>query len=990
MPEYLVRCLIESARNKNSWRHTMTPEQWARIEDLYHRTLAVEKNERKAFLRDICADDPELRQELERLLSEDNVRESFLEEPVLQRAVRDLAEPTAQSWIGRRVGSYEVLSLLGIGGMGEVYRARDTKLRRDVAIKVLPKAFAENTDRLRRFEREAQALASFNHPHIGAIYGFEEVQGERALILELIEGESLSDRLSAGALPVEQALKIAQEIALALEAAHEKGILHRDLKPANIKITPDGTVKVLDFGLAKSFAEGGPEADHTLTTGRTEEGAILGTVAYMSPEQARGRPVDKRTDIWAFGCVLFEMFTGTTAFSGDTTSDTLAAVLEREPDWTLLPASAPGGVARLIHRMLVKDPKRRIRDIGDARIEIDEALSRQSAAADPIPAPVWRSRPAPWRLVTFASIVAVASGAAMTAIVLTNRENPESRPYGAAARTIATQLTNYGGTEAGGALSPDGRSFVFASDQGGSPDIWLRQVSGGEPVRLTNDAAEEADPVYAPDGESIYFTRRERNGSGIWQTGILGGQPRKVLDDAQKPAPSRDGRSLAYVSSEIGSNGLIGYTIKVSGLNGGSTRELVRSIPPGWGSPRPAWSPDGRWIAYSAGALFGPAGVFVVDAPTGQQRQVTQLPFGTNDSGQPAWLPDNRHLLVSYLPFSRQQAPADIGVIDSQDGSISRLTTTVADGFSSPSVSADGSRLIVTSSHFLREVWKVPLGSDPDANGREAVRLLEGSAGPLWTFVSRDGRTLLFNSPSSGSRNLWTMPVDGSAPARQITAVPGDAVSHSSLSPDGKRVAFASTAAGRSDIWTQNVDGTDLRQLTNDEPADSWPVWSPDGQWIAYLSFRDGRPETWRVRSAGGSLEKFPDGPSRGDWILQPGGGGTLSTWTIGGGLQLRDVERGTVLWTQPFPGLGLSLPMFSPDARSISAPFRETRDHDAVRIFDVATGKSRIAVRLPFHVAFRASWVDDGRALVVNRVDQISHIVLFDRFWDNEPAKKP
>jgi len=616
--------------------------------------------------------------------------------------------------------------------------------------------------------------------------------------------------------------------------------------------------------------------------------------------------------------------------------------------------------------------------------------SEATAPADSIPSPVSASRPAPWRLVTFASIVALASGAVLTAVVLTNRENPaDSSRYGSAARMIATQLTNYGGTEAGGALSPDGRSFVFASDHGGTPDIWLRQVSGGEPVRLTNDDAEEADPVYSPDGESIYFTRRDRNGMGIWQTGILGGQSRKVMDGALKPAPSRDGQSLAYLSSETSPNDS-GWTIKVSGLNGGSTRELVRNIPQGWFPPRPAWSPDGRWIAYTAGVLFGPAGVFVVDSATGQQRQVTQLPFGSTDAGQPTWLPDNRHLVVAYLPFSRQQASADIGVIDIQNGSISRLTSTVADGFSAPSVSADGSRLIVTSSRFLREVWKVPLGSDPDANGRAAVRLLDGSAAPLWTFVSRDGRTLLFNSPASGSRNLWTMPVDGSAPARQITGVPGDAVSHSSLSPDGKRVAFASIASGRSDIWTQNVDGTDLRQLTNDEPADSWPVWSPDGQWIAYNSFRNGRAETWRVRSAGGSLEKFPDGPSRGDWILRPGGGGSWSTWYTSNGLQLSDVERGVVLWTRPFPGLGLSLPMFSQDARSISAPFREGRDHDAIRIFDVATGNSRVAVRLPFHIAFRASWIDDDRALVVNRLDQISHIVLFDRFWDDEPAKKP
>jgi Tol biopolymer transport system component len=350
-------------------------------------------------------------------------------------------------------------------------------------------------------------------------------------------------------------------------------------------------------------------------------------------------------------------------------------------------------------------------------------------------------------------------------------------------------------------------------------------------------------------------------------------------------------------------------------------------------------------------------------------------------------LPDNRHLVISYLPSARHQAPGDLGILDIQDGSISRLTATVGDGFTAPSVSADGSRLIVTSLRYVREVWKVPLGSDPEANGRAAVRLVDSSAAPMWTFVSRDGRTLLFNSPASGSRNLWTMPVDRSAPPRQITAVPDDAISHSSLSPDGTHVAFASIASGHSDIWTQHVDGSDLRQLTNDEPADSWPVWSPDGQWIAYMSFRDNRRETWRIPSVGGTPDKIFDG-WRGDWIRQPSGSGT---WIVSGpNVRLFDVERRAVVWEQRLPGGGFSMPVFSPDGRSISAPFREARDHDVIRVFDAETGKSRVAVRLPFHVFFRASWVDDGRALVVNRFDPISHIVMFDRFWVSELAQRP
>ena len=289
---------------------------------------------------------------------------------------------------GTRLGPYETIALLGAGGMGEVYRARDTRLRREVAIKILPPAFTSDPDRLARFEREARVLASLNHPHIGSIYGFEEDDNVRALVLELIEGPTLAHRVANGPLPVSEALDIGRQIADALDAAHEKGIIHRDLKPANIKMTPDGTVKVLDFGLAKLDAGEGFSRDltqsPTVTFNGTRDGLILGTPAYMSPEQARGQAIDKRTDIWAFGCVLYEMLTGRRAFEGNTFSDTIAAVLEREADWSALPEGIAPGVRRLLGRCLTKDLKHRQRDMGDARIELEpvpSSLPSQSSTA---------------------------------------------------------------------------------------------------------------------------------------------------------------------------------------------------------------------------------------------------------------------------------------------------------------------------------------------------------------------------------------------------------------------------------------------------------------------------------------------------------------------------------------------------------------------------------------------------------------------------------
>ena len=286
---------------------------------------------------------------------------------------------------GTRLGPYEILSALGAGGMGEVYRARDTKLNRDVALKVLPPAFTADADRVARFEREARLLASLNHPHIGSIYGLEDTGGAPALVLELVEGDTLDDRVRRGPLPVPEALAVARQIADALDAAHASGIVHRDLKPSNIKITPAGIVKVLDFGLAKALAAEGSGPDvstsPTMTASETIPGVILGTAAYMSPEQARGQPVDKRTDIWAFGCVLFEMLSGSSAFGRQTVTDTLAAVVGAEPEWTSLPAGTPATIRHLLTRCLQKDAMRRLHDIADARIELDDAMAAPAAAA---------------------------------------------------------------------------------------------------------------------------------------------------------------------------------------------------------------------------------------------------------------------------------------------------------------------------------------------------------------------------------------------------------------------------------------------------------------------------------------------------------------------------------------------------------------------------------------------------------------------------------
>src|SRR5262245_59868785 len=357
----------------------MDGDRWRQISRLYHAALERPAEERTAFLAEACAGDEELRREIESLLAQGASADGVLSGGAVVAAAGLVSHVEDSVLTGHRIGAYQVLAPIGAGGMGVVYRARDTRLGREVAIKILPRAFTADADRLARFEREARVLASLNHPAIAAIHGVEESDGIRALVLELVEGETLAQRITARktGLPVKEALDIARQIAEALEAAHEKGIVHRDLKPANIKITPAGIVKVLDFGLAKLEVTSGEGAEGvsespTITVNDTRDGLIVGTAAYMSPEQARGQAVDKRTDIWAFGCVLYEMLSGRRAFSGETLTDTLAAILEREPDWHVLPDATPSTIRRLLRRCLEKDSKRRLRDICDVRIELDE------------------------------------------------------------------------------------------------------------------------------------------------------------------------------------------------------------------------------------------------------------------------------------------------------------------------------------------------------------------------------------------------------------------------------------------------------------------------------------------------------------------------------------------------------------------------------------------------------------------------------------------
>ena len=876
---------------------------------------------------------------------------------------------------GVRISVYEVLSTIGAGGMGEVYRARDTRLNRDVALKVLPAIFAVDRDRLARFEREARTLAALNHPNIAQIYGVVDSPADAgapsipALVMEFVAGEDLADRVARGPLPAGEAIRIATQIAEALDAAHERGIVHRDLKPANIRLTPDGSVKVLDFGVAKALDLVSGTSETVTSHHVTQDGVIVGTASYMSPEQARGLPVDRRTDIWAFGCVLYEMLTGQRAFRGETTSDISAAILTAEPDWSALPAATPANVRRVLTRLLQKDPKRRARDIADVRFALEEAGVDPTIEASAPP----RRMPRVWQtLAVVSTVLAIALGAML---LFARRPSLDVAPA-VGSRALVTVLTGNGGFASNPALAPDGGSFVYVSDDRGQPDIFRRQIEGGDPVPLTQDAATEADLVFAPNGEWVYFTRQDAGPSAIWRVGALGGNARKVVDNARAPAVSRDGRHLAYLTATSP-----GYALVVAAADGANPRVLVRDLR--FQFPvRPSWSPDGRLLAYSVGALFQPRNLFVVNVEDASVRQVTRYERGSEGPTAQSWLPDGRRLLVSYWAQPRAQlAGSDLGILDVESGQITRLTMNTEENFNAPSLSLDGTRAIATASLDEREVWTVPDGPDPIANGRRAERLLDAIVDPFWTYVSRDGRTLLYNNAVVGSRNLWVMPIDRSRPVRQITSVTGDRVTHSSLSPDATRVAMVSMANGTADIWLQNVDGSGLRQLTNDPAADAWPVWSPDGRSIMYAADQ----QTMIVSADGGEPRKLIDGFFRGDWITRPDGQGTwavsavVASGTGRAGIRLIDVEGRVELWREPAPRF--AHPMFNHDGSAISVAFEDANGQVGIAVYDTPTRKRRIAVLFPqpFQFYFRASWIDNDRGFAVNRYRLRSRVVMID-----------
>jgi len=772
----------------------MNPEHRSKIERIYHRALELDPALRAAYIDAACEDDEALRQEVDGLLASRSDPDHRPESPTIGVATHtQVLDPDLNAdkdLTGRMLLHYRITGKIGAGGMGVVYRAQDTQLNRSVAIKVLPEVLAADPVRRRRFEREARMLASLNHPHIATIHSVEKDDGRLALVLELVEGRTLADlireRGKGRALPVDEALAIARQVAEALEAAHEKGIIHRDLKPANVKITPQGIVKVLDFGLAKAFqeetAESDPSESPTLTATMTGVGMIMGTPAYMSPEQARGFPVDKRTDIWAFGCLLYEMLTGERIFAGDTASDTIAQVLVSNPEWARLPERTPRAVRRLLRRCVQKDVSRRLRDLGDARLDLEEAAA----------------------------------------------EEEESSPATQAARTPKevhlARLTDSIGMVGSAAISPDGKMVAFVAIANGRRQIWIRMLAGGAPLQVTHDDADHDQPRWMPDSSAIvYLTPKPESETGhLWQVSALGGPPRRLAEAISSADASHDGRRLAYFQRTDDGSALV-----IAALDGSAT-EVVLDIPPGFVCKRPRWSPDDRFIAFQR---IGGSGGFNshLEVASIAERQVHTIVRAAWMGGH-SWLPDGSGMVYSSgidstLPYPPTHNLRLVAV----DGSSDRQLTFGDVSYFEPDVHVSG-RLLASRVRGRSDVWKYPIDGVPAENVRNGVRITHQTGQIQVPSVSGDGREMVYVSDNGGRSNLWLAAADGTS-VRQLTfeSDPSVVVGAPMWSPADQRILFIKARDADIDVCLINADGTGLSTVVSNAFA---PCWSGDGRAI--------------------------------------------------------------------------------------------------------------------------------------------------------------
>jgi Tol biopolymer transport system component/predicted Ser/Thr protein kinase len=892
--------------------------------------------------------------------------------------------------IGRTLNHYKVLEKIGAGGMGEVYAAEDLKLHRKVAIKVLPRSVADDPGRRARFEREATAVAALNHPAIVTVHSVEEADGIQFITMELVEGKLLAESIPPHGLPLGRFFDLATALADAVAAAHRAGVVHRDLKPENILVASDGRLKVLDFGLAK-VQDAPSKADEVAsalpTRHLTEQGQILGTVAYMSPEQVEGKAVDHRTDIFSMGVVLYLMATGRRPFQGDTSASMISSILRDAPSpATDLNPDLPRHLSRILRHCLVKDPEERAQSAQDVRNQLlDLRRELDSGALAPAGASLQtRRRAGRRRLAIVAGIAAILLGSLVVVALRRGQEAPQAPGRGLPLAQTQIKLTDFPGEEITPSLSPDGRFVVYAGQAGGDWDLFVQRVGGSNPVNLTEDSTEDDyEPAFSPDGERIAF-RSDRQGGGLYVMGATGESVVRLTDRGYYPAWSPDGEQIVFQTTDFahptarpGISEL--WTVDV---RTGASKRLFEGD-----AVQPSWSPGGRRIAFWAIPIGGgQRDIWTLPADGGAPVAVTQDPAL---DWNPFWSPDGRFLYFS----SERGGNMNLWRVPIEEatgrtlGPPEAVTFGAASEIHSASISRDGRRIVNVASVMFNGIRKVSLDVERGSAAIDPASVSRGSTPILWLTLSPDGRSLAYTTIGAGDRpgmvreDIVVSATDGSSRRRVAASDSRNRIL--SWSPSGDRIAFVSDRSGAYRVYTVRADGSDLKSLDHSPDNVLYPVWSPSGDRIAYSVVErpartlisrfppdDRAPEA--LPPLPGKGENFlpthwsPDGSRIAGYIDRPAGGfGGIVVYN----LETRDYENLTDRGLRPrWLADGRHLLYYKVNSRTIF-------------ILDAQTRRVReVPLRLdgtfqPWNVAVSK----DGRTLFVTETQQEADLWLLD-----------
>ncbi len=878
----------------------MNPERYQRIGRLFDEALERSCEERTAFLEQACGADAGLRDEVEKLLANHSDSEEFLSHPALNVAAELLAQDRTASAVGRQLSHYRILALLGVGGMGEVYLAQDTRLRRKVAIKILPRTLAGEIDRLRRFEQEAFAASALNHPNILTIFEFGAEGETHFLAAEFVRGETLRARLQRDRLALSETLDLTGQIASALHAAHQAGIIHRDIKPENIMLRSDGFVKVLDFGLAKLIGIRNEETDTLMRSPQsnphsafripqsTSPGVVMGTVAYMSPEQARGLETDARTDIFSLGVVLYEMVAGRAPFEGPSANDVIAAILTREvPPLSHHSSAVPAELERIISKALEKDREERYQVVKDLlldikrlkqRLEFEAELARSTqsgeqaakgesaatATAHPPPAHTAEQEPArptadiedlfvvtkrPKRGAVLALAGLLAAGAAGLIFWLSQRASQNQAPSPAATAKIIP-FTAFSGVADQPAFSPDSNQIAFTWDGGNGEnlDLYVKIIGAGTPLRLTTNPAEDISPAWSPDGRYLAFIRRSAGENGIFIVPALGGAERKLGQTGPNLSSqawsqcrlswSPDGKFMALADRASPQDRHAIFLLSVED----DEKQQLTSPPGSSYDDFPAFSPDGQTLAFIRTNGLSSADLYLISM---QGEELRRLTTDERRVHSLAWTADNREIVFS----SNRGGGFSLWRVAVSGGTPERVAATGQNAYS-PAISRQGNRLAYNVSFLDSNIWRLDRAS---AAGRQNLptKLISSTRQDYSPQFSPDGKKIVFASDRSGSDEIWVCESDGSHPA-QLTFFDGSANGTPRWSPDSRQIVFDARPAGNADIYVMSAEGGKPRPLTLEPSHDVLPSWSRDGRWVYFCSNRSGTYQTWKVPAGGG------------------------------------------------------------------------------------------------------------------------------------------